>query len=98
MNIIEEFNKLVISISRDESLSALLRGVVDKQSISKSSSKKYYTVTQLINPQETYYSKMHPKVKIPSALGRKLAQGTQLHNFASSWFINLPGFEVDEGI
>jgi len=96
VGIIEDINGLVLTTNRDESLSAMLRTVVEKQQKPRSFPTTYYTVTQLINPIDAYFSKFHPVIT-PSKLGRKLARGTQLHNFVSYWFINLPDFITDEG-
>jgi hypothetical protein len=97
MGIIDDITIQVMSINRDESLSAMLRGVIEQQAITRPSPKNYYYVTQLANPTETYFSKLFPNTPIPPGLGRKLARGTQLHSFASIWLKNLPDFIIDEG-
>lgn len=92
MGIIEEINNLVEKAEQDGSLTGMLRTVISKYPEPKSSASSYYTVTQLINPIATYYSKKNPKIVDKPVLRRRLAQGRQLHNLVSYWFRNVPGF------
>jgi hypothetical protein len=96
MGIIEEINDLGLTYNKDDSLASILEKVMEKQLIEQPFSRDYYYVTHLINPAQAFFQKKYPKVKKPPKLGRRLALGKQLHNYAS-WFRTLPGFTVDEG-
>jgi len=86
MGIIEDINNLVEKAEQDGSLTGMLRTVISKYPEQKSSASSYHTVTQLINPIATYFSKKNPKAVDKPILRRRLAQGKQLHNLASYWF------------
>jgi hypothetical protein len=98
MGLIEEINGFVIGITNDESLSSLLKKVMDTQLTEEPSPRNYYYITQVTNPAQTYFSRFHPDVKRPPEIARKLAYGKQLHNFASIWFKNLPDYYAEEGL
>jgi hypothetical protein len=98
MGLIEEINGFVIGITNDESLSALLKKVMDTQLTEEPSPRNYYYITQVTNPAQTYFSRFHPDATKPPEIARKLAHGKQLHNFASIWFKNLPDYYAEEGL
>lgn len=97
MGLIEEINGFVTGITYDESLSSLLKNVMDAK-IEEPSPKNYYYITHVTNPAQTYFTRTCPDVERPPEIIRKLARGKQLHNFAGVWFKNLPGFYADEGL
>jgi len=97
MGLIEEINGFVINITYDESLSSLLKNVMDAQT-EEPAPKNYYYITHVTNPAQTYFSRVYPEIQRPPEIIRKLARGTQLHRFAGIWFKNLPGFYADEGL
>ena len=97
MGLIEEINGFVTGITYDESLSSLLKTVMDTKSEDPSPA-NYYYITHVTNPAQTYFSKIHPDIERPPEIIRKLARGKQLHSFAGIWFKNLPGFCADEGL
>jgi len=97
MGLIEEINGFVTGITYDESLSSLLKNVMDTK-IEDPSPTNYYYITHVTNPAQTYFTRLHPDIERPPEIIRKLARGKQLHNFAGIWFKNLPGFYVDEGL
>jgi hypothetical protein len=97
MGIIEDFNSLVSDIHRDESLSGMLKIIVQDQLKPKSTPKNYYYLTEVTNPTLTYYSRLNPQITTPPELGRKLVLGSHLHSIAGNWFRNLPDYIVDEG-
>jgi len=97
MGLIEEINGFVTGITYDESLSSLLKGVIDEQP-EEPSPKNYYFITQLTNPAQTFFTRIYPDIERPPEITRKLARGKQLHNFAGIWFKNLPDFYADEGL
>jgi hypothetical protein len=98
MGIIDDINKCVIGTTYDESLSSMLKSVMDAQLTEDPTPKNYFYVTQVTNPAQTYFSRFHPDAKRPPEIARKLAYGKQLHNFASVWFKNLPDFYAEEGL
>jgi len=98
MGIIEDINRCVIGTTYDESLSSMLKNVMDSQLTEDPAPRNYYYVTQVTNPAQTYFSRFHPDAKRPPEIARKLAYGKQLHNFASIWFKNLPDFYAEEGL
>lgn len=97
MGIIDEINGLVAGLTRDESLASLLENVMDQQLTEQPAPRNYYYVTHLTNPAQTFFSILHPDIKKPPELARKLARGKQLHSFASVWLRSLPDFVVEEG-
>jgi hypothetical protein len=97
MGLVEEINGFVIGITYDESLSSLLKNVMDTQ-LEEPSPKNYYYITQVTNPAQTFFTRIHPEIERPPEITRKLARGKQLHSFAGIWFKNLPGFYADEGL
>ncbi len=98
MGLIEELNGFVTSITYDDSLSSLLKGVMNAQLTEEPAPRNYYYITHVTNPAQTYFSRIHPEVKRPQEIARKLAYGKQLHNFAGIWFKNLPDFCAEEGL
>lgn len=98
MGIIEDINGSEIGITYDESLSSLLKEVMDAQLTEKASPRNYHYITHLVNPAQTYYTRFRPDIKRPPEIARKLVYGKQLHNFASIWFKNLPDFYAEEGL
>jgi len=98
MDIIDEINQFVVGTTYDESLSSLLKKVMDSQLSEEPTPKNYFYVTQVTNPAQTYFTRFHPEVKKSPETARKLAYGKQLHNFASIWFKNLPGYMAEEGL
>jgi hypothetical protein len=88
----------VIKPTYDESLSSLLKKVMDAQLTEEPTPRNYYYITQVTNPAQTYFSRLHPDIKRPPEIARKLAHGKQLHNFASIWFKNLPDYYAEEGL
>lgn len=60
--------------------------------------KTYYFLKDLTNPIQKYWSVACPDVEMPMELTAVLNQGSQLQNWASPWFRNIPGFSVDEGL
>lgn len=98
MGIIEEINKYVTSTTYDESMSSLLKNVMDSQLSEEPTPKNYFYVTQVTNPAQTFSSKIYPDIKKTPEIARKLAYGKQLHNFASIWFKNLPDYIAEEGL
>ncbi len=99
MGIIEDVNRCVVGTPQhDEALSSLLKNVMNSQLSEDPTPNNYFYVTQVTNPAQTYYSKLHPEVNKTPEVARKLARGKQLHNFASIWFKNLPDFCVEEGL
>ena len=99
MGIIEDINRCVIGTPQlDESLSSLLKNVMNSQLSEDPAPKKYFYVTHVTNPAQTYFSRLHPEVRKPPEIARKLARGKHLHKFASIWFKNLPDFYVEEGL
>jgi len=97
MGILEEIMNTSPKVTLEESISGLIRKVVDEELKPNPSPKSHYTVTQLINPIETFFSRICPDVTKPHKLGRKLARGRQLHNFAAYWFREVPDFVAEEG-
>lgn len=97
MGLIEEINGFVTGITYDESLSSLLKDLMIIKT-EEPSPKNYYYITQITNPAQTYFTKIHPAIERPPEIIRKLARGTQLHSFARNWFKNLPGYYADEGL
>lgn len=97
MGLIEEINGHVTGITYDESLSALLKTVMDTKH-EEPSPKNYYYITQVTNPAQTFFTRMNPDIERPPEITRKLARGKQLHSFAGIWFKNLPGFYADEAL
>jgi hypothetical protein len=98
MGLIEEINGFVIGTTYDESLSSLLKKVMDAQLTEEASPRNYYYITQVTNPAQTYFSRLYPDIKRPPEIARKLAHGKQLHSFASIWFKNLPDYYAEEGL
>ena len=98
MGLIEEINGFVIGTTYDESLSSLLKKVMDSQLTEEPAPRNYYYITQVTNPAQTYYSRVYPDIKRSPEIARKLAHGKQLHNFASIWFKNLPDYYAEEGL
>jgi hypothetical protein len=98
MGLIEDINGYVIKPTYDESLSALLKKVMDEQHTEEPSPRNYYYITQVTNPAQTYFSRLHPDIKRTPDIARKLAHGKQLHNFAGIWFKKLPDYYADEGL
>lgn len=98
MGLIEEINGFVTGITYDESLSSLLKREMDSKLIEDPAPKKYYYITHVTNPAQIYFSRVHPEIKKPPEIARKLARGKQLHNFAGFWFKNLPDFYAEEGL
>jgi len=96
MGIIDEINNLRPQISSEGSLSGYLRHIIEESLKPKPSSTSHYQITQLTNPAETYFSRIHPEVTIPPELGRKFAWGKHLQNTASYWFNNISDFIVGE--
>jgi len=97
MEIIDEINGLVGTLTHDDSLASLLENVMDQQLTEQPTLRNYYYVTDLTNPAQIFFSIQYPDIKKPPKLARKLAQGKQLHSFASGWLQSLPDFVVEEG-
>jgi hypothetical protein len=97
MGLLEEISGFVTGITYDESLSSLLKNVMDTK-IEEPSPKNYYYVTDVTNPAQTYFKRIHPDIERPPEIIRKLNRGKQLHSFAGLWFKNLPDFYADEGL
>ena len=97
MGIIEEVSGLVMGCSPDDSFASVLEKVMEQQFTEQSAPINYYYVTHLINPAQTFFSRVYPDVKKPPELARKLALGKQLQSFAGVWLRTLPDFVVEEG-
>jgi hypothetical protein len=69
---------------------------MDNQLKEEPSPRNYYYVTQVTNPAQTYFSRIHPDAKRSPEVARKLAHGKRLHNFAGIWFKNLPDYYAEE--
>jgi hypothetical protein len=99
MGLIEDINKYVIgNPTYDDSLSSLIKEVMDSQLKEEPTPQNYYYITHVTNPAQTYHSRQNPGVKKPPAIARKLAYGKQLHNYAGIWFKNLPDYFAEEGL
>jgi hypothetical protein len=96
MTVIDQICDLVIKQGPNESIAGGLRKVIPQQR-PRTFPDDYFFMTELTNPTEAYFLRKNPDFHTPEELGRKLARGTQLHNIASYWFMNLPSFLVDEG-
>lgn len=86
----------VESVSCDDSLASLLTEVIKEQTNLDPIPQNYFYVTHIINPAQTFFAKLHPDVRKPPELARKLARGKQLHNFVP-WIKTLPNYVVGEG-
>lgn len=98
MGLIEEINGFATGITYDESLSSIIKKVMDTQMTEEASPRNYYYITQVTNPAQTYFSRLHSNLKRPPEIARKLAHGKQLHSFASIWFKKLPDYYAEEGL
>jgi hypothetical protein len=98
MGIIENICSSVSNIKPYESISGMLRNVIDEENLKiRSSPTSYYYLTDLTNPIGAYYDRVNPTPN-PPELARKLIRGTQLHNFSYYWFRDIPNFNVEEGL
>ncbi len=97
MSIVEDINVFVNNVSIDESVTSLLSKAMDDQLRQQSFPRKYYFLTELVNPTQAYWSRKYPDLEKSKALMRRLALGNQLQRFASYWFKTLPEFDVEEG-
>ena len=95
MNVIDQINLFVESVTQNESVAGGLRKSIAKQK-AKGFPKTHFFMTELTNPVEAFYHRNNPKFQTSTDLARKLAWGSTLHNLASYWFRKHDDFIVCE--
>jgi len=96
VDIAKQFSESFVKGSQiDENLAEELRDLLIKEDEVKHIS-KHYGLTELCNPQKSYWNRKSPGSEIPKKLRLLWRRGTKLHNFASRWFQEHPDCLVSE--
>ncbi len=96
-DVIKVLNKHVTSISKNESIAAIIREEI-KSAFFDKPSRSYYYLTDLCDPAQHYWKTVSPdSMKKSPELARRLFRGKTLHKLAGIWFKRLEGFVIDEG-
>lgn len=94
-NILNDFKVKYIT---NESIAGLIRKKINEKINEKNSPKKYFYLTDLCNPIQTYWKFKKPENKKSQDLIKILSIGTKLHIVAGKWFQKIPGFIFEEGL
>lgn len=94
--LIEQAEKggLVTQIKIDANLTAAIDKSV-KEAPMRRLPRDYFYVTELVNPAQSYWSRVHP-VSPSLDIKKKLAHGSKVHYISQYWFSKLPGFRFSE--
>jgi hypothetical protein len=81
-------------VTADESLTGSVGIALERQ---HGGGWDWWAVTELVNPAQTYWRRVHPNMDPDPAIRAKLEYGTRIHDMASGWFRRMPEYAASEG-
>jgi hypothetical protein len=96
-NAIKTLNKFVRSVQKHETLSSKVRLKL-KESPLETPPKIYYNLTELCNPQASYWTRMQPQIQDSRKLKIKYGKGNRIHEKVERWLSEFDNFVGNESI